>query len=919
MDQEITMASVESDALRWRRVKSIFLDALDRAESEREKYLDEICGGDAALKKEVGFLLAAHVASESFIESPAFKVTSIFNSDGGDAQAGKLFGNYRIIREIGVGGMGAVFLAERADGEFTQKTALKIVRQNFADRELINRFKRERQILASLNHAYIAKLLDGGVSSDGIPFLVMEYVDGEPITDFAVKHNLNVEERLQLFVKICAAVAEAHRNLIIHRDLKPANIFVTGDGEPKLLDFGLAKLIDDGFSADEAQTLTAFRAMTPAYASPEQLRGEAITTSSDIYSLGVVLYELLTGDRPFHFRNQNLNEMINVVCNSEPARPSEAVTQIISDRSTGKKVRETGEPDDRQTNKISAVPFSRFSISPARLKGDLDNIILTAMQKEPARRYGTVEKFAEDIERHLQGLPVRARPNTFAYRAEKFIKRNYWTAAAGLLILLTLLGGIVATVWQARRADEQRARAERRFQDVRRLANSFLFEISPKIENLPGATDARETLVKRGLEYLDSLAEESADDRDLQRELAAAYEKVGDVQGKPNQPNLGDLKGALVSYQKAGNLREALVSGNSQNPDLRHELANNYEQTGYLLWWSDETAKAVEYYDKALVRRRQLVAEYPESADYRKGLAGLLMTYGDVPAWNKETAKALEKFNEAMAILQKLTAENPSDTQLQATLARCFFRIGNAENYAGDYENALKNLAQSEAVFQTLVARNPNDYYFQRGLWQTKFRQCENFLFKPDKQKALETCPQLIDLANNLASKDAKDKLMRHDLASSYYYTAEAFLNSEKYAEAIPYYEKANSINSQLAADFPDNSEYKRSIATIDLGISESQLGFGQLSQAQENAQKARELLEQIIDEDPENKMPQLDLATVFKQFGEISLKKADRAEAKENFNRALELLQKLDTQNALTADEKKLIPQIQEKLAKIE
>lgn len=442
----------------WRRVKAIFLEVLEQSETERAGFLLKACGGDLEIKKEVEDLLAAHFESESFIENPAFEVASIFKSNGQHQRTEKRFGHYKIIKEIGIGGMGAVFLAERDDGQFRQEVAVKIIRQTLADSEIINRFKRERQILASLNHPNIAKLLDGGVTADGLPFLAMEYVAGEPITEFAEKNCLNIEERLELFLKICSGVAHAHRNLIVHRDLKPSNIFVADDGNPKLLDFGLAKLLDNNLDAGStaaAATATAFRAMTPAYASPEQLRGETITTASDIYSLGVVLYELLTGVRPFQFKNQSLDEAIKVVCGTDPTRPSEAAAAAAASKSQkGKK--ETGKVNSSGTfvSESFPPPGSRSS-----LKGDLDNIVLKSLRKEPVRRYLSVEQFAADIDRYLKGLPVSARPNTFSYRAEKFIKRNKIGVTAALLVLLSLLGGIFATAWQAKAAARERDKA----------------------------------------------------------------------------------------------------------------------------------------------------------------------------------------------------------------------------------------------------------------------------------------------------------------------------------------------------------------------------------------------------------------------------------------------------------------------------
>jgi len=409
----------------WEQVKDIFASALEVSASKRNAFVAEKCGNDSELRAEVESWLASYSESEDFIETPAFSHHEITGNS--EPAAGRQFGNYRVIREIGHGGMGAVFLAERTDGEFSQQVAIKIIRQSMAESEIVNRFKRERQILATLNHPNIARLLDGGVTEDGLPFLAMEFVDGESITKFCELQNLDLESRLTLFLKVCSAISYAHRNLIVHRDLKPSNILVTADGEPKLLDFGLAKLLDENLSSDSTQTQTAFRALTPSYASPEQLKNEPMTTSSDIYSLGVVLYELLTNERPFRFEDKSFDEIIKTVTLTEPPPPS--------------------------ANPLSAIRNTQ-------LAGDLDNITLMALRKEPERRYQSVEVFADDIERYLKGLPVSARPNTLQYRSAKFVKRHKFGIASAVLILLILLGGIVSTIRQSERAQRERDKAK---------------------------------------------------------------------------------------------------------------------------------------------------------------------------------------------------------------------------------------------------------------------------------------------------------------------------------------------------------------------------------------------------------------------------------------------------------------------------
>ncbi|MBS1795703.1 MAG: serine/threonine protein kinase [Acidobacteria bacterium] len=420
------------DVEKWHQIEEIVVAALDVPTAERADFLDRRCGDDPELRREAASFLEHHDAG--FLEHEDFeKLVGTTFDDSQSPFVGRQLGAFRIQREIGAGGMGTVFYATRDDGEFSQRAAVKIVRIGVDTARMRRRFQQERQILASLEHPNIARLVDGGTTADGWPYLVMEYVDGVPLTEFCADRNLPIGERLELFLRICRAVAFAHQNLIVHRDLKPSNILVTAEGEPKLLDFGLAKLTDENFSPDETQTQTAFRALTPAYASPEQLKGEPIRTSSDIYSLGVIFYELLTGDRPFRFDGKSLDEIIRTVAEAEPPAPSAL------------------------TNSGARSP---------KLNADLDNIALTALRKEPNRRYASVEAFADDVERYLKGLPVAARPNTFAYRTGKFVRRHKLGVVAASLIFLSLIGATVFSLAQAR--------AVRREQEKTETINKFL-------------------------------------------------------------------------------------------------------------------------------------------------------------------------------------------------------------------------------------------------------------------------------------------------------------------------------------------------------------------------------------------------------------------------------------------------------------
>ncbi|HEX7516394.1 MAG TPA: serine/threonine-protein kinase [Chthoniobacterales bacterium] len=417
---------------RWARVKELFEAAVDLDPNERTVLLDKECGGDDSLRGEIESLLKSDEQTDGFIEQPAFAIPhDLFPDNVEEPFVGRQFGAYQVIREIGRGGLGAVYLAARADDEYRKQVAIKVIRRGLDTDDIIRRFRNERQILAQLDHPNIARLIDGGTTDDGLPYFVMEYVNGAPINAYCDANALTTTERLNLFRKVCAAVTYAHQNLVIHRDLKPSNILVTQEGEPKLLDFGIAKLLSTG---DElfTQTIPALRVMTPEYASPEQVKGDKIMTTSDVYSLGVLLYELLTGQRPYRLKTRTPEEIAHAITEQEPERPSTVYAE---------------HPNPRTQN-------------PKSLRGDLDNIVLMAMRKEPARRYASVGQFSEDIRRHLTGLPVLARKDTVTYRASKFVNRHRIGVAAAALVLLSLVGGIVATLIQVQTARRERAKAE---------------------------------------------------------------------------------------------------------------------------------------------------------------------------------------------------------------------------------------------------------------------------------------------------------------------------------------------------------------------------------------------------------------------------------------------------------------------------
>ncbi len=667
----------------WQNVKNIFLAALEKDASERVAYLDSVCNGDGTTRIEVESLLASHSKVDDFIETPAFQTNEVFERNNG--RIDQRFGAYTIEREIGHGGMGAVFLARRNDGEFDQMVALKIVRQSIAESHVIERFKTERQILASLNHPNISRLLDGGVSATGEPFLAMEHIEGEPITEFASRQKLSVDDKLRLFVKVCSAVAYAHRNLVVHRDIKPSNILVTADGEPKLLDFGLAKLTDESLQNDPSQTQTAFRALTPAYASPEQLKGEPITTSSDVYSLGIVLFELLTGDRPFHFEGRTLDEIIRTITASQPALPS------------------------------------RTAASASQLKGDLDNIILTALRNEPERRYRSVELFADDIERHLKGLPVSARSNTFRYRSGKFVKRHKVAVLAASLILLSLIGGIVASIWQARRAEREKLKAE--------VVNTFL-------QNLLGSSNpvldlsrknGHDTTVKELLDQAsakletEELSNQPEVKAELQTIIGNSYLQQGQYEAAAkNLESALALKTSIYGENSLETLKTMvavadlwLVRGNNTEANkfyrqsieiFRTEQRKGNIHADYLFDALDNFAvltRARGDSKEAEVLLREALALAPQMSPEEKNdlsiaesvLALILVDQG--------------KLYEAETIVRKKVDEDRAQANNESpSLAASLNLLGGILSEKGEYETAETNLTEAETIYRKLYSQN---------------------------------------------------------------------------------------------------------------------------------------------------------------------------------------------------------------------
>jgi eukaryotic-like serine/threonine-protein kinase len=603
------------DPNRWQQIQELLRLAFALNPSDRDVFLERAFAGDAELRAEVEPLLASDAVTDSFIEDAIRDGIRSFEK-GASPPYGRLKGPYQLEREIGRGGMSRVYQAARADQQYQTKVAVKLVQHGMDSEEILRRFRNERQILASLNHPNIAKLLDGGTDEDGLPYFVMEYIEGRPINQYCDDLKLPIVDRLKLFRTVCSAVEYAHHNLVVHRDLKPSNILVTREGVPKLLDFGIAKLLDpQRTSLPFEPTLTNVRMMTPGYASPEQVQGLHITTASDLYSLGVLLYELLAGHRPYQVSGRLPQEIERIICQEDPEKPSVIISR-------------TEAQDAFSPELISQKRGCQIDQLRRRLAGDIDNILLTALRKEPERRYGSVAQMSEDIQRHLNGLPITARRATFSYRSAKFIRRNKLGVAVGAVLLIMAIAFIVSTARQNARTARERDKAER--------VAAFLVNLFEGSE--PERTKGKPITVR---EILDDGAKKIGQELGDEPEVRAALmDTLGKVYYK-----LGQYDKAQPMLEEALALRQRAFSGKHLN------VATSLNNLADVLQMKGEYERAEPLYRAALEMRRELFRQdHPELAKSINGLADLLHdkgSYDDAePLYREALAMRLRLFGE---------------------------------------------------------------------------------------------------------------------------------------------------------------------------------------------------------------------------------------------------------------------------------
>jgi serine/threonine protein kinase len=878
-----------NDSSIWDRAQRLFLEALDVEPAGRAAFLERACAGDRRMFDEVASLLA-HDIEDTQLAGVFQCAAAALIEDG--SLMGRRVGAYQITAELGHGGMGTVYLAIRADDEFRKEVAIKVVRRGMDTHAMLERFRYERQILAGLDHPNIARLMDGGSTADGQPFFVMEYVQGRPIDRYCIDSRLTIDDICRLFLRVCEAVAYAHRNLVVHRDLKPGNIIVTPDGAPKLLDFGVAKLLSPDSDRSDAPTGLFHRPITPEYASPEQVRGLSVTTAADVYSLGAVLYELLTGTRIHSVTSSTASEWERAVCETEIPRPSSRKRQ---------------------------------------LSGDLDNILLMALRTEPERRYSSVEQFAGDVRRYLDGRPVLARQDSFRYRAGKYLLRHRVSIGTAGLIAASLVVGLAFSLSEAREAraarlvaeheraiaeershqanaahlvaEQQRTladreatiarseqhRAEQRLSQMVVLANKSLFEVHTAIERLPGATAARQKLVQSTLEFLENLEKDAAGDPRLQVALGAAWLRVGEVQGSPNAPSLGDTAGAARSLERAAGWIKPIVNAGPPQPDVLAVWIDIRRAQAELLITTGHEDDAI----------RLLKGALPVAA----ALSRLSPLDGREANLHQVLISALQIHNPAEAVVharlaaegfERLIKARPEDADSVLALA------ASQSSWASvlrptDPAEALEHYRESARLREALVAQYPNNSAARRGLMlvygQIASVLGDSFMLTRgnDVEGARAYYTKAAAIAHDLAKADPVNRVARYDVASVELRLGALDPKPGEEAESIAALIRGRDLFEELVKSDPLSVRYQSS-----LGLAHEYLGnrfraAGKPDEALAEYRKSLEVTEKSLARNPGDVSSSNGALATEEAIATLQAERGDRSLALEFAARALD------------------------------
>jgi eukaryotic-like serine/threonine-protein kinase len=754
---------------RWNLIEEIFQGALERPSDARMQYAEEACGNDKQLLAEVQSLLESDRDAETVLHAAIAEDLRALTKTSSLSEIGLRLGPYLLVRELDGGGMGVVYLAVRSDDHYFQIVAIKMIRKGLDSPDLVQRFRMERQILATLNHPNIGAILDGGETEDGRPFIVMEFVEGQPIT--LASRGSSIRERIELFRSVCSAVHYAHQKLILHRDIKPSNVMVTPDGVVKLIDFGISKPMEPQLVLSETTaTEPSSRMMTPDYASPEQIQGRELTTSTDIYSLGVLLYEILAGSRPYTLRNLSPAAAERVVCEQNPRKPSSAVDLC-------KRIRR-------------------------EISGDLDRIVLTAMHVDPFQRYQSVQHLDEDLLRYLQGKPIAAKKSSLVYLLRKFVQRHKEAAvlAACALLLVPAVSFLVYS--------RQSRIAERRAKQVRTLADSAISDMTEKLQHSSASTETQAAIFHSALHFLDGLRKSSGDDPRLLLELSKAYVRVGDLEGSPLVADLGNSDTAVTSYREASRVA---IEANARMPgtETTEAVIETYQRLGSIEQFLGNLTEANKDYRLGLSRAQALWRQNPHDPVRIRLLALNLAGLGDVNLWNLSPEQALDEYHAAFRIF----GEHPNGAEdHDEMLIGLYLKRASALNEIGNQAEALANNHQAVALAEALVQRSPSSARARREL----FISYENIILPlagrdalnvGDSEQAQVYARKGLSIAQMLAAIDKKNAQALYDLTLAYTSMGDSYRLTRP-GMASQWYRKSLNLTENLAPLYGEGARH---------------------------------------------------------------------------------------------------------------
>ncbi|HEY1576049.1 MAG TPA: protein kinase, partial [Terracidiphilus sp.] len=858
-------------AKRWQEISPYLDHALSLTEDGCRAWLQSFRTEKPELAELVAKLLEEHraIAEEHFLERGPATVAKE------SSLAGQTIGAYRIVAPIGQGGMGSVWLAERSDGRFERHVAIKFLHLSVSSGGAA-RFKREGRILGQLSHPNIAELIDAGLTPNGEPYLVLEHVEGEHIDEYCDKRSLDVDARILLFLDVLNAVTHAHANLIVHRDLKPSNVLVRIDGEVKLLDFGIAKLLADDVMPGQATLLTleGGAALTPQFAAPEQLTGGPISTATDVYALGVLLYLLLTGQHPVGSGTRSPADLVKAITDTEPPLPSEVVTSTKTN-----------------VDSLAAIATHRSS-TPEKLRrllrGDLDTIISKALKKNSAERYVAVTALADDLQHYLKEEPISARPDSFTYRASKFVRRNKLGVALTAVVLIGIASALVVIRREAKRADY-------RFQQVRKLAHTVLFDVNPQIELLAGSTPARELLVKTSLQYLDSLSAEAGNDSRLQLEVAEAYNKIGDVQGNPNYANLGHPEAAVESYTKAAAIAGKLRS----SPDALEILATAYSNMGTV----QARLLGLSSQGRENMRLATTIADSIPRLTGKPVYRLRLLAYGFLGDLDVlvDPVRAAEPVRHSLDIAREW-AQADSDREAKFLVAVLTREWADVLWETGDLNAARDALMESLATFREVLANDPNNGDWLREEYLVEERMGlvsghPDYFNLGDRKAAAEWSERYMHSCERLGTVDPSDARARSNLSNALASLADIYRDSDPH-RAIRLYQRALAVSDSVLQTDPQDSEILYADSSDRVGFALALERIGEHKQAADQWQHAIDVLEVLRKRDSATiAVPQL-LGVALQNRASMLTREGDFRAAEQDLQRSNELLAFLYQQN---------------------